>query len=505
MALNQALGITPPPTRQAALPVPDAGAGYETQATAKRKELEPLQQRISEAQTEATKLAGEKATFETQQKAKQASGESQAMQSFEQRVAAAPMRPMLEQKTAQEKDFFFRPSQEDGLMMAGLASLITVLGTAVGKGGKGYAQAALSGMNGMMQGYRQGRDDVFRQEKMAFETNARALRDQISSIRQALQDYEKEAARDRDGALLRMREKLAQEGADFAAARVERQGVVSMLPELIRQERALNDQIGRYEMKATDARTRADAAEAARVAREEAATRQQQFQREMQEKAAQDREALARLVASLRPSSSAQLKPGALTTQAYVSSNVLSQDIASVMEKLKNPELVKQIKQYRVEAFLTEEGKILNQVLDSQIPTELRQFLTQIRDVRNNYYLNISGKAVTGGEALRSYGTVPQPGDSPEAIRDKFAGMKDRVDRSIKISQNLYGLPDLSTTNLAGTNTSSMLSPGQNYPLGAQESQVEGRRSFNSVQEAEAAKLPAGTKILINGRPATVE
>jgi hypothetical protein len=270
-SISQALGVAAPPTRQAALPVPDAGAGYESQATLKRKELEPLQQRISEAQTEATKLAGEKATFETEQKAKQAAGESQAMRSFEERVQAAPMRPMLEQKTAQEKDFFFRPSQEDGLMMAGLASLITVLGTSVGRGGKGYAQAALAGMNGMMQGYRQGRDDVFRQEKAAFETNARALRDQISSIRQALQDYEKEAARDRDGALLRLREKLTQEGADFAAARVNRQGVVTMLPELMRQERALNDQIGRYEMKAVDARTRAEAAEAARVAREEAA------------------------------------------------------------------------------------------------------------------------------------------------------------------------------------------------------------------------------------------
>jgi hypothetical protein len=31
------------------------------------------------------------------------------------------------------------------------------------------------------------------------------------------------------------------------------------------------------------------------------------------------------------------------------------------------------------------------------------------------------------------------------------------------------------------------------------------RRSFNSIQEAEAANLDKGTKILVGGKPATVE
>ena len=96
------------------------------------------------------------------------------------------------------------------------------------------------------------------------------------------------------------------------------------------------------------------------------------------------------------------------------------------------------------------------------IPQELRQFLTKVRDVRNNYYLDISGKAVTGAEALRNYGTVPQPGDAPEVMDDKIAGMEGRVNSKIKTFQTLYGLPQLPREAVAaGTKTS--LVPGQNY------------------------------------------
>jgi hypothetical protein len=160
------------------------------------------------------------------------------------------------------------------------------------------------------------------------------------------------------------------------------------------------------------------------------------------------------------------LKPGAKVTEAYVADNQLKTDIEDILKDLKtNPSLVNDLKKYRVEAFLTEEGKVLNQLVSEDIPPNLRQFLTKVRDVRNNYYLNISGKAVTGGEALRSYGTVPQPGDNAAQMIDKLSGMSKRVSQAISIKQQLYGLPSLNLN--AGGATS--LVPNEDY---SRESQV---------------------------------
>jgi hypothetical protein len=122
----------------------------------------------------------------------------------------------------------------------------------------------------------------------------------------------------------------------------------------------------------------------------------------------------------------------------------------------------------------------------SEIPQELRQFLTKVRDVRNNYYLDISGKAVTGGEALRNYGTVPQPGDAPEVMDDKIAGMEGRINGKIKTYQTLYGLPKLPREAVAaGTQTA--LVPGENYE------QPDKPISVISTKEQYDA-LPSGTE-----------
>jgi hypothetical protein len=156
------------------------------------------------------------------------------------------------------------------------------------------------------------------------------------------------------------------------------------------------------------------------------------------------------------------LKPGAKVTEAYISDNQLKADIQDITNELKtNPGLVQKLEKYRVEAFLTEEGKVLNQLVNTEIPSDLRQFLTKVSDLRNNYYLNISGKAVTGGEALRSYGTVPQRGDDAQGMIDKLSGMSNRVNQAISIKQQLYGLPSLNLS--AGGKTS--LVPNENYPI----------------------------------------
>ena len=143
--------------------------------------------------------------------------------------------------------------------------------------------------------------------------------------------------------------------------------------------------------------------------------------------------------------------------------------MGAIRARLQDPKLLKQIADYRAEAFFSEEGgKTISQLLQKQVPPELRQFLTQVSDMRNNYYLAISGKAVTQGEAMRSYGTVPQPGDSAEKMLNNIDGMERRVGQKVEIMRYMYsGLPNLEGKLRPGGKTS--LVPNENYSIGAQD------------------------------------
>jgi len=205
-------------------------------------------------------------------------------------------------------------------------------------------------------------------------------------------------------------------------------------------------------------------------AREAAANERARLQREQQVKLAKEqndlRERLAKVAADSKGKGTG-LKPSAKITEGYIADSVLKSDVDSLRKDLQNPALQEQIVKYRAEAFLTEESKILNQLLSTEIPSELRQFLTKVRDIRNNYYLNISGKAVTGGEALRNYGTVPQPGDDPNLMIDKLSGMYNRINDTISIKQQLFNLPDL---NLRPGTRPPELKPGDDYTVSSQKS-----------------------------------
>lgn len=158
----------------------------------------------------------------------------------------------------------------------------------------------------------------------------------------------------------------------------------------------------------------------------------------------------------------AGLKPGAKDVQAFISLNILQKDLQGLIDDMKDPELANLVKNYRLEAFFEEEwGKTVAQLLQTEIPPKLRTFLTKVKDIRNNYFLEISGKAVTSGEAMRSYGTVPQPGDDPEVIKNKIDGMIGRVNGKITLYNQIFTLPKIDVK--AGQSTG--LTPNANYGL----------------------------------------
>jgi hypothetical protein len=75
--------------------------------------------------------------------------------------------------------------------------------------------------------------------------------------------------------------------------------------------------------------------------------------------------------------------------------------------------------------------------------------------------------------------------------------MAKRIDDSIQLKRQLYGLPEINLREGARPN----LAPGQDYSRDDTQGQ---RTNFATQEEAEAANLPVGTRITINGRNAIV-
>ncbi len=304
----------------------------------------------------------------------------------------------------------FEPTRENAADLTALFATTAIAAFMGGGGGRYSGMAALNNMAGAMEGYRKGRKDLFDRELKEFDKNFKAAQTSLQTASDELKSVVEIAKLDPVLAQAKSKEYAAK----YAGTKL-----------------AYDFNKGSFDQKIKTATEIDKAVMKLKEAREKVADK-------------------------------GVLKPGAKVGEGYISLSILSNDLNGLRRDLQNPELQRQIRENRIEAFLTEEGKVLNQLISGNIPAELRQFLTKVRDVRNNYYLDISGKAVTGAEALRNYGTVPQPGDAPEVMDDKIAGMEGRVNSKIKTFQTLYGLPALPKDAVApGTKTS--LVPGQNY------------------------------------------
>lgn len=405
---------------------------------------QPYLTRKAELQTGIGEAAKEEALAKQKQQEDLAKAKAGVQETYAGAEKAA--REGLQERVAEEPLPEFVPTKDTVQDIAGLFGLIGVIGMIAGKGN---AQQAMSAMNGMLEGHRKGRLELYRQERDTFEKNFRAMLKKHEEFRKEMEDAIKTAATDKQAGMAKAEAAAAKSGSAIVKAQLRK-----------------GDLMGAYKLVDESSKGAENALKTEQRMREAAASRAAAMQRTKMQITAAD--ARARLKAE-SPKADKGLKPSAKITEGYIADNQLRADVDDILSDLKKPGLVDKLKQYRIEAFLTEEGKILNQLVNEDIPSDLRQFLTKVRDVRNNYYLNISGKAVTGGEALRNYGTVPQPGDSPEAMVDKLQGMSNRITQSIASKRQVFpGLPELRLTPGSPT----MVAPGDDYS-------VRGKSQFN--------------------------
>jgi hypothetical protein len=129
-------------------------------------------------------------------------------------VERAPqMQQLSEVERAMETPFV--PTQENAMDLATLYSLIGVVGFAIGAGGKGNAMAAMSAMNGMAEGHRAGRMDLYAREKDQFDTNMKQLKTRADTLARGLERITKLAAYDRQKAELEADALFAEQGGNF--------------------------------------------------------------------------------------------------------------------------------------------------------------------------------------------------------------------------------------------------------------------------------------------------
>jgi len=132
-------------------------------------------------------------------------------------------------KMVQDESRPFVPSQETVNDLTSLFVTTNLLGFLIGGRGKSNAQAAMSAMNGMLEGHQKGRADLYKKEKDIYEENQKALTKSIEQVRNQIKDAIETAGQDAELRQLKIRNTLAEHGFTTMLDYYEKNGAVQTL------------------------------------------------------------------------------------------------------------------------------------------------------------------------------------------------------------------------------------------------------------------------------------
>lgn len=325
----------------------------------------------------------------------------------EQQFAAGKRGAYEEYQTGLPERPVFNPTQFDAQSAAELAGLTAIVGTVIGGLS---AKAALKSMAGFTKGHKEGRADLYDKEVKQFERDLQGWKDSVGMAKEKLTQVIDLLSTDRTAAMVKAKEldPLLQDGVALAKVRAgDYKGALDVINNAIKA----GDQLDVALSKATG--------------------------------------------------KSSGLKPGVDLVNKHLMKMRLSGYANQMQNALKDPQFAAKIDQYRALAFAQEQSPIADQILQKQIPEDVRQFLILAKRFRNEVYRTESGLAVTAYEQLRQYGAVPQPGDSARALVTKLQtlerGMRDdmvneqRVFPDLLVAAQRQGLAPVTTQTQAQT------------------------------------------------------
>lgn len=277
----------------------------------------------------------------------------------------------------------FNPTEFNSAAAGELAGLTAIVGTIAGGVS---ARAALRSMAGFTKGAREGRADLYDREVKQFEQNIKAWKDNLGMAKEKLTQIIDLLGTDKNAAMVKAKEldPMLQDGVALAKVRQQDyKGALDVVNNAIKQSDQLDIILSKAAGKSTD------------------------------------------------------LKPGVDLVNKHLMKMRLTGYARQMQDALKDPAFAQKVDKYRALAFAQEQSPIADQILQQNIPEDIRQFLILAKRFRNEVYRTESGLAVTAYEQLRQYGAVPQPGDSARALITKLQtlerGMRDDMSNEQRV------------------------------------------------------------------------
>jgi len=177
---------------------------------------EPFLKRKTELQPQITAAEGDIAKAKQSQSEVLAGGKQQAMQDFA--TAEKGAKDIYEGKLEAEPLPAFVPTKDSVQDIAGLFSVIGVIGTLIGGGGKQASLRALGAMDGMLKGYRQGRLDLYKQQRNEFDANFKTMLQKHQEFRKEMEDAVKLASTNKEAGMAAAELAATKSGSDIVKA-----------------------------------------------------------------------------------------------------------------------------------------------------------------------------------------------------------------------------------------------------------------------------------------------
>jgi hypothetical protein len=334
----------------------------------------------------------------------------------------------------------FIPDKESAKDIAGLFSMVSVMGMLLGGGGKLNAMQALNAMNGMLEGHQKGRSDLYKKQATEFDKNFKSMIKKHEEFRKKMEDAVKLAAVDKEAGLANAKMAAVEAGSPIIKAMVDR-------GEIVRALQTLNDTVQGREaalklvlQEQAKAETRKAIAE-----REAAAERRHREDRESAERRHRESMAQRERMAKEKMSHADKVrglkgvgKAASATNERYANTVLRSSN-----EVLRSLELIERL-------GITTGGGVLGGVVGKgTIPSEVQRYIGQTftEEGERNYNTAMSGLAlelayVLGGgykpdvntvnklETLLSVGPNDTYGNAAYKFSDVTAKLKAAVETS---------------------------------------------------------------------------
>lgn len=189
--------------------------------------VKPAQEKLAESTKAKAEVAGAEKAMLTQAEADRQKTYQEAGEAATQAVKTSPVFAQKEEVFKKTSEPFI-PTQDDVKDIAALYSLVNVVGMALGAGGKQNSMQAMHAMNGMLEGYQKGRQDLYKKEKDKFDVNMKNLKSRYDMLDKQLKDVMTLAQTDREAARQAADVAFAQSGANFYKQMADKIGIAGL-------------------------------------------------------------------------------------------------------------------------------------------------------------------------------------------------------------------------------------------------------------------------------------